>query len=143
MTDMEYKITKISYIWNVTEKKIEDAFNNVFLRIDGDIDESLSKIENCPIPDPLYIGKHKRNMDVLTYGLFSELSLLKDQLLQAVGKNPDWEMKMSLDSIGYSKVVEYCEELFNELHIIYSYDMNSNTLEILPETQRVVYGQYF
>lgn len=80
---------------------------------------------------------------MLTYGLFSELSLLKDQLLQAVGKNPDWEMKMSLDSIGYSKVVEYCEELFNELHIIYSYDMDSNMLEILPETQRVVCGQYF
>ncbi len=140
---MKYEITKISYIWNVTEKKIEDVFKNVFLRIDEDIDESLSKIENCHIPDPLYIGKHKRNMDVLTYGLFSELCLLKDQLLQAVGKNPDWGMKMSLDSIGYSKVVEYCDELFNELHIVYSYDMNSNTLEILPETERVVYGAYF
>ena len=59
MTDMGYKTTKISYMWNVTEKKIEDAFKNVFLRIDGDIDESFSKIENCPIPDPLYIENIK------------------------------------------------------------------------------------
>lgn len=142
---MEYEITKISYIWNVTEKKIEDEFHKIFLKIDQEIDYNVydrGRKEDTP-PLLLLFPECRRDVSWLSNKLFPLLDTLKEQLLYAVGKVPDWSMRLDLESAGYEKILEYCESSFKELHLIYQWDMDSNMLEILPETQRVVYGKYF
>lgn len=142
---MEYEITKISYIWNVTEKKIEDEFYKIFLKIDQEIDYNVyghGRKEDTS-PGLLLFPECRRDVSWLSNKLFPLLNTLKEQLLYAVGKVPDWSMRLDLESVGYEKILEYCESSFKELHLIYQWNMDSNMLEILPETQRVVYGQYF
>lgn len=141
---MEYQITKISYIWNVTEKKIENEFHKIFLKIDQEVEyNTYGRGQRDAIPFVLPFPECRREVSWLSNKLFPLLNTIKEQLLYAVGKVPDWSMQLDLESVGYEKILEYCESLFNELHLIYQWDMDSNTLEILPETQRVVYGQYF
>ena len=142
---MEYKTTKISYMWNVTEKKIEAEFHKIFLKIDQEIDYNTYGRGRNEDTSPwlLLFPECRRDVSWLSNKLFPLLDTLKEQLLYAVGKVPDWSMKLDLESVGYEKILEYCESSFKELHLIYQWDMNSNTLEILPETERVVYGQYF
>lgn len=142
---MEYKTTKISYMWNVTEEKIEDEFHKIFLKIDQEIDYNTygrGRKEDTP-PLLLIFPECRNKISWLSDKLFPLLDTLREQLLYVVGKDPDWSMRLDLESVGYEKILEYCESSFKELHLIYQWNMDSNMLEILPETERVVYGQYF
>lgn len=142
---MEYQITKISYIWNVTEKKVEDEFHKIFLKIDQEIDYNTYGRGRKEDTSPwlLLFQECREEVSWLSNKLFPLLDTFKEQLLYAVGKVPDWSMRLDLESVGYEKILEYCGSSFKELHLIYQWNMDSNTLEISPETERVVYGQYF
>lgn len=142
---MKYETTKISYIWNVTEKKIEDEFHKILLKVDQEIDYNVygrERREDTP-PWLLVFPECRNKVSWLSNNLCPFLDTLREQLLYAVGKGSDWSMRLDLESVGYEKILEYCESSFKELHLIYQWNMDSNTLEILPETERVVYGQYF
>lgn len=141
---MEYQITKISYIWNVTEKKIEDEFHKIFLKIDQEVEyNTYGRGQKYETPIVLPFPECRREVSWLSSKLFPLLNTLKEQLLYAVCKVPDWSIRLDLESVGYQKILEYCENSFKELHLIYQWNMDSNTLEISPETERVVYGAYF
>lgn len=141
---MEYEITKISYIWNVTERKIENEFHKIFLKIDQEVEyNTYGREQKYEIPFVLPFPECRRKVSWLSSKLFPLLNTLKENLLYAVGKVPDWSVQLDLESVGYEKILEYCESLFKGLHLIYQWNMDSNTLEILPETERVVYGTYF
>lgn len=141
---MEYEITKISYMWNVTEKKIENEFHKIFLKIDQEVEyNTYGHGQGYVTPFVLPFLECRREVSWLSSKLFPLLNTLKEQLLYAVGKVPDWSIRLDLESVWYEKILEYCENLFKELHLIYQWNMDSNTLEILPETERVVYGAYF
>ena len=141
---MEYKTTKISYMWNVTEKKIEDEFHKIFLKIDQEVEYNTYGLgQRDAIPFVLPFPECRRKVSWLSSKLFPLLDTLREQLLYVVSKDPEWSMRLDLESVGYEKILEYCESSFKELHLIYLWNMDSNTLEISPETERVVYGAYF